>query len=71
MSDFIYDFVIITIIGGVIVGLILIALQKTNHYLIYNFIKVLTVFFKSCYIFYSTCDPKKGINGLTFFFMVS
>lgn len=36
MSDFIYDFVIITIIGGVIVGLILIALQK---------IKINTIFF--------------------------
>ncbi len=30
MPDFVYDFVIITLIGGVIVGLILIALQKIN-----------------------------------------
>jgi len=36
VSDFIYDFVIITISGGVIVGLILIALQK---------IKINTLFF--------------------------
>jgi len=63
MPDFIYDFVIITIIGGVIVGLILIALQK---------IKINTLFFFKLrlrrilnkYIINSTNEKKERIYFL-------